>query len=148
MILAENKKAYFNYTVLESIEAGLVLTGPEVKSIRKGQIDLKGSYVTIDSQSEAWLVNVYIAPYQPAKSAQKKYEPNHARKLLLNKKEISYLLGKEKERGLAIVPLKLFIKNNFIKLDIGIVRGKKQFDKRETLKKKEFEKRKRRVMTV
>lgn len=146
MSLAQNKKVYHDYFVLETFQAGLVLTGPEVKAVKAGQADLKGSYITIDQNSEAWLNHAYIASYQPAKSMQRKYQTNQTRKLLLNKREISYLLGKEKERGLTIVPLKVYLKNNFIKLEIAVVRGKKQFDKREAIKKKDFERRKQRMI--
>lgn len=145
MSITENKKARHNFKILDTFEAGLVLSGPEVKSIKKGSIDLKGSYIEIDKNSQAWLINSYVAPYRPAKSAQIKYNPHQPRKLLLTKKEIRSLIGKQNEKGISIVPLKVFIKNRFIKIEIGLGKGKKKYDKREDIKKKDFERRKRKM---
>lgn len=148
MSLVENRHAYHDYEILDTLEAGLVLSGPEVKSIRKGQMDLKGAYISVDHNSEAWLTNAYVAPYKPAVLIQKNYEPNQPRKLLLTKKELRLLIGKQKEKGLAIVPLEVLVKNNYLKIKIGIGRGKKKFDKRESIKKREFERRKQRLINI
>jgi len=137
--LATNKKALHDYQVLEKMEAGLVLTGPEVKSAKAGSINLKGSYISIDGASQAWLVGVHIAPYKPARSSQTNYQPNQNRKLLLNKKEINYLRGREQERSLTIMPISVYTKGSLIKVELALVRGKKQYDKRETLKKREVD---------
>ncbi len=135
--LSTNRKAFADYLVLEEIEAGLVLSGPEVKSIKASQINLKGSYISIDEQDEAWLVGAHVSKYKPASVAQQSYNPSRKRKLLLNKREIDYIRGKEKESGLTIVPLSVYTRGDLIKLKIAIVRGKKKFDKREAIKKRE-----------
>ena len=138
-ILANNKKAFFNYEIKESLEAGIVLTGQEVKSIKEGQASLKGAYVMHRPNGEMYLVNAYIPPYQPANTAPN-YQPDHPRKLLLNKKEISFFIGKAHQEGLTVVPLKLYNKNGKIKVEIALVRGKKKFDKREKIKKRQIDK--------
>lgn len=137
MILVENKRAYFDYEILQTLEAGIVLSGPEVKSVKRGTINLAGSYVTINNQGLVWLINMHIAPYPPAASIQQNYQPTRPRKLLLKQSEITYLLGKSKIRGLTIIPLKVYNKGGIIKIEIGLARGKKKWDKRETIKKRE-----------
>jgi len=147
-----NKHAYHNYQILETYEAGIVLTGPEVKSIKKGQINLKGSYISLDSKipekpfSNAisktsipciWLINCHISLYASAAGIQKNYQPTHSRKLLLKKKEINSLIGKLKIPGLTLLPIKVYIKGKIIKLEIALARGKKKYDKREDIKKRE-----------
>ena len=134
-IYAENDKAYFNYNILEKFEAGLVLLGTEVKAIKTGKVTIKGSYVTIE-ENEAYLTGANIPAYQP-KNAPENYDPKRSRKLLLEKKEIDTLVGKSKESGIALVPLKIFDKNAKIKLEFGIGKGKKKYDKRETIKKRD-----------
>ena len=134
-IYAENDKAYFNYNILEKFEAGLVLLGTEVKAIKTGKVTIKGSYVTIED-NEAYLTGANIPPYQP-KNAPADYNPQRSRKLLLEKKEIDSLVGKSKESGIALVPLKIFDKNAKIKLEFAIAKGKKKYDKRETIKKRD-----------
>jgi len=141
-----NKKALHNYKPIEIFEAGLVLSGPEVKSIKDNRTDLKGAYVSVNLKDGPMIVNFYIAPYPPAKREQAEYNPLRSRKLLLNKKEINYLIGKQQERGLTIMPLKVYTKNTLIKVEIGICRGKKKFDKREEMKKKDTEKDMRRAL--
>jgi len=136
-VFAENRKAYFNYEILEKFEAGMVLTGQEVKSIKSGRINLAGSYVVLKN-SEVYLIGANVPPYQP-QNAPTDYDPSQSRKLLLNKKEINYLIGKSAERGLTLVPLKVYTKNRRIKLEFGLGKGKKKFDKRETIKKREVE---------
>lgn len=134
-IYAENEKAYYNYEILERFEAGLVLIGSEVKSIKTGKITIKGAFVVI-KDNEAYLIGANISPYQP-KNSPESYDSQRPRKLLLEKSEISYLIGKSKTSGIALVPLKIYDKNAKIKLEFGIGRGKKKFDKRESIKKKE-----------
>jgi SsrA-binding protein len=134
-IYAENDKAYFNYNILEKFEAGLVLLGTEVKAIKTGKVTIRGSYITIED-NEAYLTGANIPAYQP-KNAPADYNPQRSRKLLLEKKEINTLVGKSKESGIALVPLKIFDKNAKIKLEFGIGKGKKKYDKRETIKKRD-----------
>ena len=133
-ILSDNKKAYYDYEILDKFEAGLVLTGQEVKSIKTGHISLKGSYVIL-KHDELYLVGALIPPYQP-KNAPKDYDPQRFRKLLLKKKEISQIIGKNKEKGFALIPLKIYEKHGRIKLEFGIGKGKKKADKRESIKKR------------
>lgn len=143
-VLVANKKAGFNYHILEKMEAGLVLSGQEVKALRQGKASLFGSYVSVKNE-EAYLVNCNISPYQP-KNTLPDYNPKRERKLLLKRKEISYLLGKIKEKGTTLVPLKIYSKKNIIKLEIAVGKGKKKIDKRETIKKREIDRSLRRKM--
>lgn len=136
-VIIKNKEALFNYEALETFRAGIVLSGPEVKSVKKGQISLKGSYVTIDRNNEIWLINAHISPYLPARGEQGKYEPARARKLLLNKKEIESLLGSGRQKGLTIIPVSIYTKKRLIKVEIALARGKSRVDKREKVKKRE-----------
>lgn len=136
-VLSENKKAYYNYEILEKFEAGLVLIGQEVKSIRSGRINLAGSYVTL-RDNEAFLVGCNIPPYQP-KNTPSDYKQGRSRKLLLRKFEIKYLTGKTKQKGLTLVPLKVYTKKGKIKLEFGVAKGKKKADKRESIKKREID---------
>lgn len=136
-VFAENKKAYFNYEVLEKFEAGLVLIGTEVKSIRLGRVTLTGSYVVINNE-EPFLIGAKIPAYQP-KNAPANYDPERSRKLLLSKKEIKYLIGKTSQKGLTLVPLKVYSNHAKIKIEFGIAKGKKKYDKREDIKKRETE---------
>ncbi len=136
-IYAENKKAHFDYEVLEKYEAGLVLIGQEVKSIRTGHINLTASYVIFRS-GQPELIGAKIPAYQP-KNAPEGYNPEQSRKLLLNKKEVDYLAGKANERGFSLIPLKVYDKNGRIKLEFGLARGKKKFDKKEKIKKRDIE---------
>ena len=135
--LAENKKAYFNYQVIEKFEAGISLIGQEVKSIKTGRCNLAGSYVVFKGE-ELFLIGANIPPYQP-KNAPQDYNPERLRKLLLTKKEIKHLIGKTKEKGLTLVPLKMYTIKGKIKLEFAIAKGKKKSDKRETIKKRETE---------
>jgi SsrA-binding protein len=136
-IFADNRKARFNYEILERFEAGMSLIGQEVKSIRMNRINLAGSYVVIDKNSEVFLVGANIPPYQP-KNAPGDYDPQRSRKLLLRKKEIRYLTGKSRQSGLTLIPLKVYTNDGKIKLEFGLAKGKKQFDKRETIGKREL----------
>lgn len=145
-IINKNKEGLFNYEVLEKYEAGIALTGAEVKAVRLGQISLKGAYVSIDAHEELWLVNCHISPYQPAQGQQQSYNPTKPRKLLLHKKEIGSLLGKNKQKGLTIIPISVYTKRGLIKIEIGLVRGKTQIDKRDLIKKRETEREIRRTL--
>ena len=142
-IICQNKKARHEYHIQDSLEAGLVLLGPEVKSIRQGRINIKDGYVDIRG-GEAWLENVHISPYPYATNTAKP-DPLRPRKLLLHKREIKRLSGKVKERGFTLIPLKVYLKNGKVKVEIALAKGKKIYDKREALKRKtldrEFEKR-------
>ncbi len=133
--LAENKRARYDYETLEAYEAGLVLLGHEVKAIKTGRVSLKGSYVVVKN-NEAYLINASIPPYQVANTSDN-YDPERSRKLLLNKSEIKSLIGKSKQKGLTLIPLRLYTKKNKIKLEFAIGKGKKEIDKREEIKKRE-----------
>src|SRR4030042_4263522 len=126
--LAYNRKASFDYEFLEKYEAGLVLTGHEVKSAKKVQISLQGSYVVIRGQ-EAWLLNANIAPFQP-KNAPPDYDPLRTRKLLLHKHEIQSLVGKTHQKGLTLVPIRVYTKKARVKIEFALARGKRKADKR------------------
>ncbi len=131
---AQNKRILADYEVLETLSAGIELFGHEVKAIRKGNMTLSGSHITVRG-GEAFLINTTITPYQPTNTPSS-YEQNRNRKLLLTKKEIIKLAEIEHQKGLTIVPISVYNKGKRIKVDVAIVRGKKKFDKRETLKKR------------
>ncbi len=131
----ENRKARFNYEILEKYETGIELLGTEVKSVRGGQMSLEGAFVLVRG-GEVFLINANIPPYQ-IKNAPKDYDPLRNRKLLLTKKEITELAGSEKNKSLTIVPISVYNKGRKIKVNIALVKGKKKFDKRETLKKRD-----------
>jgi SsrA-binding protein len=138
-IIASNRKARFNYEILDTYEAGISLMGSEVKSARASKVELKDGYVKIDG-GEVFLYNINISPYEFSNSGfDKKYNPQRPRKLLLHKNEISKLQGKVNEKGLAIVPLEVYFKNGLVKVEIAVAKGKKTFDKRESIKKREVE---------
>jgi len=144
-VLAENKKAYYNYEILEKFEAGIALIGQEVKSLKTRGVNLAGNYVVLKDEEVFW-VGANIAPYQP-KNAPPDYNPERSRKLLLKKSEINYLIGKSKQKGLTLVPLKLYTtRSGKIKLEFALVRGKKKFDKREKIKEREIERKIERVL--
>ena len=134
MELARNKRAYFDYDIQEKLEAGIELKGFEVKAVKSGRINLGGSYVLIRGD-EAYLINTDIQPYQP-KNTPENYDSHRNRKLLLNASEIRYLLGKAKETSLTLIPLRVYLKRNLIKLEIGLGRSRKAKDKRDLLKKR------------
>jgi len=144
MSLIENKKVHFNYEILEKLEAGLELLGHEVKSLRKGTGSLEGAHVGVRG-NEVFLIGANIPPYQPGNTP-KNYDAYRSRKLLLTKAEIKELLGKEKTKGLTIVPISVYNKGNKLKISIGIARGKKKYDKRETIKKRELDREVRRTL--
>ena len=134
---AENRKARFNYEILEKYEAGIELLGSEVKSVRGGQMSLEGAFAIVRG-GEIYLINANIPPYQ-AKNTPKDYDPLRNRKLLLQKKEIAELAGNEKNKSLTIVPISVYNKGRKIKVEVALVKGKKKFDKRETTKKRDMD---------
>ena len=137
MALIQNKKVRLNYEITETFEAGMELFGLEVKSLRLKQGSLDGAHVIVRG-NEAFLVGATIPPYQPSNTPET-YDPTRNRKLLLTKKEISQLSGLEKQKGLTIVPVSVYNKGSKIKVEIGIGRGKKKYDKREDIKKKDIQ---------
>ena len=136
-IICQNKKAYHEYFIEETYEAGIVLVGTEVKSLRDGKAQLVDSYAVFKGE-ELFLLNAHISPYSHA--ARDNHEPTRSRKLLLHKKELHKLQGKINERGFALVPLKLYFSRGRIKAEIALVKGKKLHDKRETMKKNAMKK--------
>lgn len=142
-IISDNKKARFDYHIVEVFEAGLVLTGSEVKSARAGQVQLKDSYVSFIG-NEAFLQNAHIAEYK--NSSYNNHTPERLRKLLLNRREIDEIYGALREKGLTCVPLKMYFKEGRIKVEVALVKGKKQHDKREAIKKKDISNQLRKTM--
>ena len=128
--LAVNRKAFHDYAIEEIVEAGLALTGTEIKSVRKGNINLRDGYVRPEG-GEMWLLGVHIAPYEQGNLYN--HDPRRPRKLLLHRREIDYLTAKVKEKGLTLVPLRVYIKNDVAKVAVGLARGKKLHDKRATI---------------
>ena len=135
MIITTNKRAYFDYNILEAYEAGIELKGFEVKSIKTGRINLAGSYAII-RDNQAWLINADIPPYQP-KNAPEDYDSKRTRRLLLKKSEIKNLIGRVAEKGLTLMPLRVYTKSRKIKIEIGLGKSRKKKDKRELIKKRE-----------
>ena len=135
-LIAKNSVAYHNYTINDTLEAGIVLTGTEIKSIRAGKVNLKDAYVNIKN-SEAFIYGMHISPYEHGNIFNK--DPLRTRKLLLTKREINKLLGLITQKGMTLVPIKLYFKNSFVKLELGIGKGKKLYDKREDIAKKDAE---------
>jgi len=133
-LLATNRKAYHEYFILDKLEAGLVLMGTEVKSIREARINLKESYAAVKG-GEAFLFDCHISPYSHGN--RENHEPTRTRKLLLHRQEIKKLIGKTQEKGLTLVPLRVYLRRGKIKLELGVARGKKLYDKRETERKKD-----------
>ena len=143
-VVAENRKARFNYAIEDTIEAGLALTGTEVKSIRSGQVSIHEAYARVKN-NEVWVIGMDISLY-PQAGPHNNHEPRAIRKLLLHRREIKRLIGKTREKGLTLVPLALYFKNGLAKLQIGLARGKKQYDKREAIKNREADRDLRRRM--
>ena len=134
--LATNRKAYHNYLIQDSVEAGIVLTGTEIKSIRAGRVSLGDAYVRPDA-GELWLLNAHIARYEAGSYLS--HEPTRPRKLLLHRKQIDNLTSKVLEKGLTLVPLKLYIKDSIAKVEVALAKGKKLYDKRESIVRRETE---------
>ncbi len=147
--LAYNKRANFDYEIAERYEAGLALFGPEVKAVKTGHISLKGSFVVAKKTGatlpELYLINAHIPLYAKA-STVKNYDSTRPRKLLLHKKQIAHLIGKKEEQGLTLVPIRVYTAHNLVKLEFGVGRGKKKYDKRADIKKREVERKIRRII--
>ena len=141
--VATNRKAYHNYHVRDSIEAGIALTGTEIKSIRAGRVNLRDAYVRPEA-GELWLLNAHIARYEPGSYLS--HEPMRPRKLLLHRKQIDNLTSQMQEKGFTLVPLKLYIKNDIAKVEVALAKGKRQYDKREAITRRETERELRRVI--
>ena len=135
-VVAQNKKARHDYSIVDTIEAGIVLTGTEIKSVRAARIQLKDGYAQIKN-GEAWLINVHIAPFEQGNIWNQ--DPDRTRKLLLKKKQITKLQNDLKGTGMTLVPLKVYLKNGFAKVLLGIAKGKHDYDKRESIKRREQE---------
>lgn len=136
--ITRNKKAYFDYEIMETFQAGLALKGFEVKAIKSGKMNIAGSFVIIRG-NQAYLLNADIPPYQPLNTPAG-YDPQRTRTLLLTKEEIKRLLGLSQQKGLTLIPLRVYTAHNLIKLEFGVCRGKKQYEKREKIKKREVQK--------
>lgn len=141
-IIATNRQAKYNYTILESLEVGIQLKGNEVKSLREGRASLKDSFARVE-KGELFLSNLYIAPF--SHNSDTKYDPLRLRKLLLHKKEINKLTGKVAEKGMALIPLRLYFKRGLAKVELAVGKGKRAYDKREKIKKREVEREMRKV---
>jgi SsrA-binding protein len=133
-VLATNRKAYHDYHIEETYETGIALTGTEIKSVRAGSVNLRDAYAQVKN-GELWLMNVHIAPYEPA--SRQNVDPYRDRKLLMHRKEILRLFGRVQEKGFTLVPLRMYLKKNRTKLEIGLARGKRQYDKREAISKRD-----------
>lgn len=133
-VIATNRKARHDYLIEDTFEAGLVLTGSEIKSVRAGQVNLRDAYAVV-RDNELWLINAHIAPYQQASYSN--HEPRRDRKLLLHRREINRLIGHLQEKGLTLVALQLYLKNGRAKVELGLARGKKLFDKRQALRERD-----------
>jgi SsrA-binding protein len=134
-LVADNRRAFFNYTIDEKVEAGLALTGSEIKSVRDGRVDLRDGYARIDN-GEAWLRNVRIARW-PQASLWEPDDPMRVRKLLLHRQEIAHLVGAVSQRGYTLVPLRLYLKGGKAKVELGLAKGRRKYEKRESIKERE-----------
>jgi len=141
--IAQNRKAFHDYTIEDTLEAGIMLVGTEVKSIREGKVNLKDSYVIVKG-SEVFLLNCHISPYSHGNIMN--HEPLRTRKLLLHKKEISKIQEKAAIKGYSLIPLKIYFKGSHAKIEIGLAKGKRQYEKRDTIKKKEADREIQRAM--
>ena len=142
-LLADNRKAHHDYHILGTYEAGIVLLGTEVKSIREGRVNLRDSFARVEG-SEVFIYNVHVSPYSHRGYAD--HEPTRRRKLLLHKGEIRRLIGKTVERGMTLVPVRMYLKNGRVKVVVGVAKGKKTYDKRETIRRREAERETRRAI--
>ena len=134
-LIAKNPTARHNYEIIDTIEAGIVLTGTEIKSVRSGKVNLKDSYAVIEKNREVFVYSMNISSYENGNIYNK--DPLRPKKLLLNKREINKIIGMTSQKGYSLIPISLYFKGNFVKMELGIGRGKKLYDKREDLKKKE-----------
>ena len=144
-IITVNRKAYHDYEVLETVEAGLVLMGTEIKAIREGRVNLRGAYAKPEG-GELWLENSHISPYSAGNL--NNHEPTRSRKLLLHRDQLAHFEGRLSSKGLTLVPLKLYIKDHLAKVQLGLVRGRKLHDKRQVIARKEVDREMRRAIKV
>lgn len=135
-LISKNPVAYFNYDIKDKLEAGIVLSGTEIKSIRQGKVNLKDSYAII-KKNELYIIGMHISPYEQGNIFNK--DPLRDRKLLLNKQEINKLIGETKQKGFSLVPISIYFKGSFVKVELGVGKGKKLYDKREDIAKKDAE---------
>jgi SsrA-binding protein len=133
-VVASNRRARHDYSILDTIEAGIALTGSEVKSLRAGQANLKDGYAEVGRGGELWLENVHIAPYTFARSGG--HDPQRRRKLLLHRREINRLVARVNEQGLTLIPLQIYFVHGLAKVELGVAKGKRTYDKREAIKKR------------
>ena len=136
-VIAKNPTAFHNYEIIDKIEAGIVLFGTEIKSVRAGKVNLKDSYAVIEKNREVFAYSLNISPYEHGNIYNK--DPLRPKKLLLNRKEINKLIGLTSQKGYALIPINLYFKGNFVKMTLGVGKGKKLYDKREDMKKREAE---------
>jgi len=141
--VAQNRKAFHDYTIEETLEAGIMLVGTEVKSLREGKVNLKDSYVLVKN-SEVFLLNCHISPYSHGNIMN--HDPLRTRKLLIHKKEIAKLQGKAAVKGYSLIPLKIYFKGSHAKVEIGLAKGKRQYEKRDSIKKREADREIQRAM--
>ena len=142
-LLADNRKAHHDYHILHTYEAGIVLLGTEVKSMREGHVNLRDSFARVEG-AEVFIYNIHVSPYSHRGYAD--HEPTRRRKLLLHKSEIRKLIGKTVERGMTLVPVRMYLKNGRVKVVVGVAKGKKLYDKRETIRRREAERETRRAI--
>ena len=142
-LLADNRKAHHDYHILHTYEAGIVLLGTEVKSIREGRVNLRDSFARVEG-AEIFIYNIHVSPYSHRGYAD--HEPTRRRKLLLHKSEIRKLIGKTVERGMTLIPVRMYLKNGRVKVVVGVAKGKKLYDKRETIRRREAERETRRAI--
>jgi SsrA-binding protein len=142
--VAVNRRARHDYEIMETYDAGLVLTGTEIKSVRARQLDLRDSYVQVDGD-EAWLHSLHIAPYMPG--SRDNPSPRRRRKLLLHRREINRLLGRSIEKGLTIIPLRVFLQRGYAKVEIGLAKGRRQYDKRKAIAEREMKREEERALS-
>ena len=143
-VIAVNRRARHDYSIEDTYEAGLVLTGGEVKSLRAGRVSLSDSYARPQG-NELWLEGVHIAPYDPA--SYENPDPKRRRKLLLHRGELNRLVGKAQEKGLTLIPLRVYLKNGYAKVELGLARGKRQYDKRRAIAERDIERDKERELS-
>ena len=136
-IISKNRKAKFEYFILETFEAGIALKGSEIKSIRAGQVSLSEAYIRIEDDGQAWLLNAHIAPYDAASHFN--HDPKRARRLLLHRKEIRELYQEVKKKGVTVVPVMLYLKKGRAKIEIALAKGKKSYDKRQEIARRDVE---------
>lgn len=138
-LIALNKQARHDYEIIEKFTAGIKLTGAEVKAAKSGQLNLQGAYALVSAAGRPYLVGCHISPYKPAAGSQRHYDPTRSRALLLKKKEIKTLQGKLKEKSYTLVPLALYNQGGLIKVELGLGRGRREYEKRELIKKRDLE---------